>query len=367
VTDNVGVDEVTLEFAINAVSQAPVLMTRDAGTDTYRGVFTGSAGLGDEIAYRIRATDAAETPNTTYDPATGLHTFTLAQELVEMDAESGEHGWTHESVTLGYVDQWHMSSQRNATVGGAFSWKFGDMGSGSYAITADGALVTPAMTLGSGASMVFHDWLDAEQADANLAYHAAVVELSTDGGAIWELIEPIGGYSHAMVDYPSNPLPAGYPCWSGSHGWRQEEFPLDAFAGETVAIRFRFATDGWPVQREGWYVDDILITPNCVTVDVSPALVAFETQLLGVSPSPFNPTTSIRYELAEATHVVLRIYDTGGRSVRTLMDGMQAGGRHQIRWDGRGDTEARVASGVYWVRMTTSGGHRETGRMVLLK
>jgi len=84
-------------------------------------------------------------------------------------------------------------------------------------------------------------------------------------------------------------------------------------------------------------------------------------------PNPFNPATTIRYDLAGDGHVTLRIYDVAGRVVRVLRDGaVEPAGRHEVTWDGRDQTGAAVASGVYFYRLET-GGHIETRRMVLLK
>ena len=82
-----------------------------------------------------------------------------------------------------------------------------------------------------------------------------------------------------------------------------------------------------------------------------------ETFVLHVNyPNPFNPTTTIPYQIPVASRVTLAVYDVLGRRVATLVDAEQAAGRHQVGW--RAD---RFASGVYFVRMVAearSGGHR---------
>jgi hypothetical protein len=64
--------------------------------------------------------------------------------------------------------------------------------------------------------------------------------------------------------------------------------------------------------------------------------------LLGASPNPFNPTTSIRFALAHEAHVTLRMYDVAGREVARLLDGTRPAGEHQVVFEGRS-----LASGVY--------------------
>jgi hypothetical protein len=81
-----------------------------------------------------------------------------------------------------------------------------------------------------------------------------------------------------------------------------------------------------------------------------------QTILYRNAPNPFNPMTTIRFDLARSGVVHLRIYDVMGRLVRTLVDGpMQAGWERSVRWDGRSDAGFPAASGVYWLRLEAPG------------
>ena len=83
-------------------------------------------------------------------------------------------------------------------------------------------------------------------------------------------------------------------------------------------------------------------------------------------PNPFNPRTTISFSLEKRGHVQLRIYDVAGRSVRTLVDEVQdAGILHSISWDGDSDGGSRVASGVYFYELRTSGFRRARKLVVL--
>ena len=75
--------------------------------------------------------------------------------------------------------------------------------------------------------------------------------------------------------------------------------------------------------------------------------------LLQNSPNPFNPTTTIRFDVGSPGHVTLRIYDVGGRLVRTLVDRHLSGATHFVAWDGRDDAGLPAASGVYFYRLKT--------------
>lgn len=94
-------------------------------------------------------------------------------------------------------------------------------------------------------------------------------------------------------------------------------------------------------------------------------------QLLAGYPNPFNPMTSIPFELAEGqgnVAVKLDILDVRGRVVRTLVDGHRAGGmRHQVTWDGTDQTGQRVPSGTYMSRLQVQGMKPQARPLTLVK
>ena len=83
-------------------------------------------------------------------------------------------------------------------------------------------------------------------------------------------------------------------------------------------------------------------------------------------PNPFNPQTTIRYALPEASQVQIVIYNVMGQQVRTLMDEDQGAGSHQVVWNGRDALGYDVASGVYFVRMQ-AGTFLQTRKMLLVR
>jgi len=58
-------------------------------------------------------------------------------------------------------------------------------------------------------------------------------------------------------------------------------------------------------------------------------------------PNPFNPSTTIEFQLPQASHVTLKIYDLQGRLVKTLADGEFPAGTHRVKWDGRDEREMK--------------------------
>ena len=78
-----------------------------------------------------------------------------------------------------------------------------------------------------------------------------------------------------------------------------------------------------------------ILVPAVITA--APGDVPAVTRLVGNAPNPFNPQTTIAFDLARAQSVRLEVFDLRGRLVRRLQDGVLAAGRHEVRWDGRDD------------------------------
>lgn len=83
-------------------------------------------------------------------------------------------------------------------------------------------------------------------------------------------------------------------------------------------------------------------------------------------PNPFNAGTTISYHLSQRQQVTLTIYDLLGRKVRTLFEGNQSAGDHEITWDGHTDHGGEAATGVYVYRLN-AGEHSASKKMLLLK
>ncbi len=87
------------------------------------------------------------------------------------------------------------------------------------------------------------------------------------------------------------------------------------------------------------------------------------------TPNPFNPNTTISFQIPEGTapsRVSLRVFDLGNRLVRTLADGVREAGAHLVYWDGNNELGQPAASGIYLYRLEC-GEFSQTRKMVLLR
>ena len=84
------------------------------------------------------------------------------------------------------------------------------------------------------------------------------------------------------------------------------------------------------------------------------------------TPNPFNPETTIKYQIPNLMDVKVKVYNVLGQKVRTLVDSKQATGHYRVRWDGRNDSDVRVASGVYLYVLSNDEMYRSR-KMLLIK
>jgi hypothetical protein len=95
----------------------------------------------------------------------------------------------------------------------------------------------------------------------------------------------------------------------------------------------------------------------------TPALV---TSLVRNYPNPFNPTTTIHFNLREEGYTQLTIYNLKGQLVRTLQADHLEAGAHMVEWDGRDDSGRTATTGIYFYRLQTAD-YSGTRKMILMK
>lgn len=123
----------------------------------------------------------------------------------------------------------------------------------------------------------------------------------------------------------------GYLGWPGIDG--EELLACDTNDGDALVI--------YPAPCRG-----ATATPEAVQA-ASPTLMS--------APNPANPRTTIAFALTATSRIFLSVYDSRGRLVRVLADGLLDAGRHRVVWDGRDTAGRPVATGTYLARLTAAG------------
>ena len=103
-----------------------------------------------------------------------------------------------------------------------------------------------------------------------------------------------------------------------------------------------------------------------VAIAASPLPEAPQALALSATPNPFNPATTLHFELPQAALVTLVVYDVRGARVATLVRGALPAGAHSVRWLGRADSGGTAASGVYFARVQAGNAVRNA-KLLLLK
>jgi hypothetical protein len=182
--------------------------------------------------------------------AVGTGRVVGANELFHDDMESGVNGWT--TVELSGNNAWFQTN--TASNSPVHSWFIQDV-----PILTDSALVMPAIdALPAGATLRFAHVMSSEA-----GFDGGVLEYST-GGDVWVdtgALITSGRYNSVMHDDTGSPV-GGRVAWSGTLGlpaeWRTVEVDLSPLEGETVALRWRFATDQ-DTGAGGWWIDDVVL------------------------------------------------------------------------------------------------------------
>lgn len=144
-----------------------------------------------------------------------------------------------------------------------------------------------------------------------------------------------------------------------------------AGAGDVVSLTFRVLTEFEDNARfeiangvvfDGSQLANPVVALGSLNVESTPT----EFALLQNFPNPFNPETTIKYNVAEGTNVSLRIYNVVGQVVRTLVAEQQNAGRYTVRWNGTDDRGVSVSSGIYFYQIS-AGDFSDVKKLMLLK
>jgi len=266
---------------------------------------------------------------------------------------------TENQLLVPYLDQITSESQEgfenglapNWTTGGDFDWTIGclDVRSGGSALKSGASTIDPLLPFNSeGWIEVEYDVPDDAMSLALFGFNAielepdydfCYVEMMDENG-VWQEIDRLNGY----------------------HRWEHFVYDLNsAIDRESVKIRWRVVTDGTDKDR-GVFLDDLdlLVSTSNVSApenDLNPHKWSLE----DAYPNPFNPTTNIVFNVAEASHVSVIIYDILGREILNLVNKDLKAGTYKHIAD-----LSNNASGLYFVKMEGSN-FSQVKKLVLLK
>ena len=243
-----------------------------------------------------------------------------------------------------------------------------DPGRSDVLVPFEGAVVRPAVPSLGDTSVVESTTIalsDAEATTEEMSYTVANVGADSVQAGVYVSGTQIGGTDAARFSLLD---PATYFVRDTPLDRRVEVDLNGLDAGTTIEATVTLTTQ-----------DDFLVqgaSPRATLVVTLQATVAggatsappviSATTLHPPVPSPFNPRTEVRFDLARAGTVTLEVLDVRGRRVRTLIEGRLDAGRHAPVWDGTDDGGRAAASGVYLFRLRTTDGN-QVRRAVLVR
>ncbi len=380
VTDNIEVGAVILESWINSVRQVDVTMTNIGGTFTYEGAFPGSVVEGDLIEYRIRAEDAASPANVTHDPASGYHSFDIVDAIpiliVELDGSpiTGSAIMAildSKGLSYNYTTSWPADMTGYEAVFIALG-----VYSQNYSLSTTQANELVAYLNGGGQAYMEGGDCWAYDSSSSVYNGYFGVDGTGDGG---NDLSTVNGVAGTMFDGMSFSYTGGnsYIDHMAATGSGEVVFrnpsdlqgcgvANDEGTYRTIGCSFEFGGLVDAASTKDDALTAILDFFGLIDTAVEDELVGMAFRLEQNRPNPFNPTTTIAFELPARGEAELAVYNAAGRRVPRPEPGLLEAGRHTATWNGKNADGETVASGIYFFRLTRDG-ESMNRKAVLLK
>ncbi|MBA7568016.1 hypothetical protein ES708_09735 [subsurface metagenome] len=340
-------------------------------TDTY--------GAGDSDAWLIRTNSAGETTWTKTFGAEGFDHFTSVIATIDGGYVAvGRTGEADEDPQPGYTAVYHDIWLIKTDADGVQTWmqKYGGTGHevaysveqtsyGGYIIAGS---TEPYQTNDSDVWIIKTDangqtvWTKTYENNGNDAAHS-VIETPGGGYAITGLFGAGWQYTDVWLvgtDNRGNIIRERTSL--GGYGSNMGMGVLIADDGDVVvaANTASYSLGGYDL----WFIKIDMGT--ITSVDDAPVSLPTSFALHPNYPNPFNPSTTLRFDLPEAAEVTLLVYDLLGREIIRLVDGRHEAGPYRVIWNSRDAQGRQVPTGVYLVRMVSEK-YSKTIKMVLLK
>jgi len=155
--------------------------------------------------------------------------------------------------------------------------------------------------------------------------------------------------------------------WSIESGTLPDGLMLDSFTGTISGTPSNAGTFNFAMQLIDYAEDSVTLSAS-IKINSPPTSVKRLDDIIPSTyrlqqnyPNPFNPTTTIQYDLPEASNVVLKIYNLQGKEISTLVSDRFSAGKYKIQWDASG-----LTSGIYYYQLQANK-FVETKTLILLK
>jgi hypothetical protein len=159
---------------------------------------------------------------------------------------------------------------------------------------------------------------------------------------------------------------AGFYLWRQESGSERVRLSQALLSGQTT---YDFTDPAPPMGPADYWLQEVTTggSENWYgPAHLEAAAVPSASRLYQNQPNPFNPSTTLRFDLPVGGRVRLGVYDVAGRLLRTLLDVDLPAGSHEAVWDGRDAAGRGMGSGAYFARLV-AGGIVATTRMDLVK
>ncbi len=201
------------------------------------------------------------------------------------------------------------------------------------------------------------------------------------GGAEGASFEPEGTMTHTESNGPDHGYSGEVVVHTDLFGYSEGDtvklsvvmWDLDYSSADVFSQDLSdYAPNWWgaqwvdPTFEKYFMYRDVVLSPQASGINDKPAAMINSFSLEQNYPNPFNPATHIRYNLPVSTTLSVEIYNILGKKVATLFEGKQNAGAHTLIWNGTDNAGSRVASGVYFYKMSSPEFTR-IKKMMLLK
>lgn len=204
---------------------------------------------------------------------------------------------------------------------------------------------------------------DCDYFSVEVRYIAAIFPAETD--TIWSnwnsISNPLGepGIENLVFTGSVNNWSYFSNNWSGYND-------LSALADETIQLRIGLHSNDNIPDGFGLMIDDITLSDSTYT-QAENEVIPTSNIIMYNYPNPFNPTTTISYNLAEDNNIELSIFNLKGQKVKQLVNGFFPAGQHSVVWNGTDQNNKPVSSGIYLYKLKAGGRYNSIKKMILLK